>query len=216
MIRSAFVLASAADLSLSLTQPNAGISWSLVFCQFYLQQPLCLQLTALFSTWKTAVCNSSLGFSHCAERQLCLRRSAKIFNCRFRATAPLLSVRGRRTFVQLSSCQFVHLRLFLSDLVVFAYFRTKPFLKCLTWLLSEVHFRYLCDRIPGQLNDRRTMLGELNWIFTAITDTIAWNTLPRGRALLGLPELSSFFCTSLWFANSGCSLYYLCTEDLLL
>lgn len=23
------------------------------------------------------------------------------------------------------------------------------------------------------------MLGELNWIFTAITDTIAWNTLPR-------------------------------------
>ncbi|EAT40599.1 AAEL007690-PA [Aedes aegypti] len=37
----------------------------------------------------------------------------------------------------------------------------------------------LIERIPGQLNDRRTMLGELNWIFTAITDTIAWNTLPR-------------------------------------
>lgn len=37
----------------------------------------------------------------------------------------------------------------------------------------------LVDKIPGQLNDRRTMLGELNWIFTAITDTIAWNTLPR-------------------------------------
>ena len=33
--------------------------------------------------------------------------------------------------------------------------------------------------IPGQFGDRRTMLGELNWIFTAITDTIAWNTLPR-------------------------------------
>lgn len=29
------------------------------------------------------------------------------------------------------------------------------------------------------MTDRRTMLGELNWIFTAITDTIAWNTLPR-------------------------------------
>lgn len=39
----------------------------------------------------------------------------------------------------------------------------------------------LIDKIPGQLNDRRTMLGELNWIFTAITDTIAWNTLPRGN-----------------------------------
>ncbi|CAG7784958.1 unnamed protein product [Allacma fusca] len=37
----------------------------------------------------------------------------------------------------------------------------------------------MMDKIPGQLNDRRTMLGELNWIFTAITDTIAWNTLPR-------------------------------------
>ena len=36
------------------------------------------------------------------------------------------------------------------------------------------------SRVPGLLNDRRTMLGELNWIFTAITDTIAWNTLPRG------------------------------------
>ena len=27
----------------------------------------------------------------------------------------------------------------------------------------------------GQINDRRTMRGQLNWIFTAITDTIAWN-----------------------------------------
>lgn len=38
-------------------------------------------------------------------------------------------------------------------------------------------------RIPGTLNDRRTMLGELNWVFTAITDTIAWNVLPRGMVL---------------------------------
>ncbi|XBW36962.1 hypothetical protein QEN19_002542 [Hanseniaspora menglaensis] len=33
--------------------------------------------------------------------------------------------------------------------------------------------------IPGKSTDRRTALGELNWIFTAITDTIAWTTLPR-------------------------------------
>lgn len=33
--------------------------------------------------------------------------------------------------------------------------------------------------IPGKLTDRRTALGELNWIFTAITDTIAWTSLPR-------------------------------------
>ncbi|KAH0517942.1 Regulatory-associated protein of mTOR [Microtus ochrogaster] len=37
----------------------------------------------------------------------------------------------------------------------------------------------ILSRIPGRLNDRRTPLGELNWIFTAITDTIAWNVLPR-------------------------------------
>ncbi|KAI1966547.1 Target of rapamycin complex 1 subunit kog1 [Ophidiomyces ophidiicola] len=34
-------------------------------------------------------------------------------------------------------------------------------------------------KVPGRLQDRRSPLGELNWIFTAITDTIAWNTLPR-------------------------------------
>jgi len=36
----------------------------------------------------------------------------------------------------------------------------------------------LVDKIPGRLNERKTVLGELNWIFTAITDTIAWNLLP--------------------------------------
>lgn len=36
----------------------------------------------------------------------------------------------------------------------------------------------LVDSIPGKTNDRKTPLGELNWIFTAITDTIAWNVLP--------------------------------------
>ena len=34
-------------------------------------------------------------------------------------------------------------------------------------------------KIPGKISDRRTPLGELNWIFTAITDTIAWIVLPR-------------------------------------
>ncbi len=34
------------------------------------------------------------------------------------------------------------------------------------------------SEIPGKLGDRKTPLGKLNWIFTAITDTIAWNSLP--------------------------------------
>lgn len=33
--------------------------------------------------------------------------------------------------------------------------------------------------VPGKLTERRTPLGELNWIFTAITDTIAWTSLSR-------------------------------------
>lgn len=32
-------------------------------------------------------------------------------------------------------------------------------------------------RIPGKAAERKTPMGELNWIFTAITDSIAWNTL---------------------------------------
>lgn len=46
-------------------------------------------------------------------------------------------------------------------------------------LCSEGLTKDLIDRIPGKQTDRKTPLGELNWIFTAITDTIAWNTLPR-------------------------------------
>ncbi|KAI9719535.1 MAG: hypothetical protein M1828_006164 [Chrysothrix sp. TS-e1954] len=34
-------------------------------------------------------------------------------------------------------------------------------------------------RIPGKVSERRTPIGELNWIFTAITDTIAWSRLPK-------------------------------------
>ena len=30
----------------------------------------------------------------------------------------------------------------------------------------------------GTVSDRSTMRGQLNWIFTAITDTISWNILP--------------------------------------
>jgi regulator-associated protein of mTOR len=36
----------------------------------------------------------------------------------------------------------------------------------------------MAARLPGRLQDRRSPIGELNWIFTAITDTIAWNSLP--------------------------------------
>jgi regulator-associated protein of mTOR len=34
------------------------------------------------------------------------------------------------------------------------------------------------DIIPGKDGDRKTPRGELTWIFTTVTDTIAWNVLP--------------------------------------
>ena len=37
----------------------------------------------------------------------------------------------------------------------------------------------IVGKIPGETKDRRTPLCELNWILTAVTDTIAWTTFPR-------------------------------------
>ena len=62
---------------------------------------------------------------------------------------------------------------------------TTPITVALRWFISQnaMSMGHLdpnfIDRIPGKLTDRKTPLGELNWIFTAITDTIAWNCLPR-------------------------------------
>ena len=36
----------------------------------------------------------------------------------------------------------------------------------------------ILDEIKGNVSNRRTPLGELNWVLTAITDSIAWNVLP--------------------------------------
>jgi hypothetical protein len=60
---------------------------------------------------------------------------------------------------------------------------TTPLKTALRWFCSrnvliQMH-PDLYEKIPGKLNDRKTLLGELNWIFTAVTDTIAWTSLPR-------------------------------------
>ncbi|KAF2610644.1 hypothetical protein F2Q70_00009766 [Brassica cretica] len=67
---------------------------------------------------------------------------------------------------------------------VFTACLTTPIKMALKWfcrrsLLKEIIDESLIDRIPGRQNDRKTLLGELNWIFTAVTDTIAWNVLPH-------------------------------------
>lgn len=40
-------------------------------------------------------------------------------------------------------------------------------------------FQSLVDRLPGRISDRKSPLGELHWLLTTITDTIAWTSLPR-------------------------------------
>ncbi|KAF3327412.1 regulatory-associated protein of TOR 2-like isoform X1 [Carex littledalei] len=67
---------------------------------------------------------------------------------------------------------------------VFTACLTTPIKMALHWfcgrsLLRDSLDQSLIDKIPGRQNDRKTLLGELNWIFTAITDTIAWNVLPH-------------------------------------
>lgn len=44
-------------------------------------------------------------------------------------------------------------------------------------------FRALIGRLPGKLSDRKSPLGELNWLLVAVTDTIAWTRLPRALFL---------------------------------
>lgn len=63
---------------------------------------------------------------------------------------------------------------------------TTPIKTSLKYYMIQKHNRLLpeitddmIDNIPGQLSDRRTMLGELNWILTAIVDSIAWDILPK-------------------------------------
>lgn len=61
---------------------------------------------------------------------------------------------------------------------------TTPLPIFLRWFILQNPFSMgdvnpdLSENIPGKDNDRKTPRGELNWIFTAITDTIAWTTLP--------------------------------------
>ncbi|KAK8319906.1 hypothetical protein V6Z11_A12G000100 [Gossypium hirsutum] len=68
---------------------------------------------------------------------------------------------------------------------VFTSCLTTPIKMTLRWfctrsLLHESLDSSLIDKIPGRQNDRKTLLGELNWIFTAVTETIAWKTFSEG------------------------------------
>ncbi|XP_017782723.1 PREDICTED: regulatory-associated protein of mTOR isoform X2 [Nicrophorus vespilloides] len=90
--------------------------------------------------------------------------------------------------IQLAACEASQVLPMNPDLPadLFTACLTTPIKVALRWfilqttskLIPKVKMEHI-ERIPGSITDRRTMLGELNWIFTAITDTIAWNTLSR-------------------------------------
>lgn len=90
--------------------------------------------------------------------------------------------------IQLAACGATQILPMNPDLPadLFTACLTTPVTMALKWFVLQNNKKLLpditmdlIDKIPGQINDRRTMLGELNWIFTAITDTIAWNVLPK-------------------------------------
>ncbi|KAI8799977.1 hypothetical protein BJ742DRAFT_860427 [Cladochytrium replicatum] len=91
-----------------------------------------------------------------------------------------------RECIQLAACSPNEILPMTPDLPadVFTCCLTTPIQIALRWFVKQNRFMHKIDpemimKIPGRLNDRRTPLGELNWIFTAITDTIAWNVLPH-------------------------------------
>ena len=63
---------------------------------------------------------------------------------------------------------------------------TTPIKTALQWHIRQNSNRLIpgitmdsIDNLPGSLGDRRTLLGEINWIFTAVTDSIAYSVLPK-------------------------------------
>ena len=68
---------------------------------------------------------------------------------------------------------------------VFTACLTTPIPMALRWVIRNSLLKDdglnldLLDKIPGKVTDRKSPLGEINWIFTTVTDTIAWNVLPR-------------------------------------
>ena len=64
---------------------------------------------------------------------------------------------------------------------------TTPIKLALQWALHSGRvgatlpraFRLLVEQLPGRLAEKRSALGELHWLLTTVTDTIAWMLLPR-------------------------------------
>jgi len=104
------------------------------------------------------------------------------------AAAAAAAAMSHKNCIQLGACQNNEILPMNPELPadLFTSCLTTPIRIALRWFVMQNAGKLLpsinadlLDKIPGQMSDRRTMLGELNWVFTAVTDTIAWNSLPR-------------------------------------
>jgi len=100
------------------------------------------------------------------------------------APPPPLSIEKSKDYILLAACGVHEILPSSADLPadLFTACLTTPITIAFKWFCTQTIITGitpdLIDKIPGRANDRRTAMGELNWIFTAITDTIAWNVLP--------------------------------------
>lgn len=124
-------------------------------------------------------------------RQFALQREQELEVAAINPNHPLAQMPlppSMKNCIQLAACEASELLPMIPDLPadLFTSCLTTPIKIALRWFCMQKCVSLvpgvtldLIEKIPGRLNDRRTPLGELNWIFTAITDTIAWNVLPR-------------------------------------
>ena len=101
------------------------------------------------------------------------------------ATAPV-AISSIQDIIQLASCQPHETLPMNPDLPadLFTSCVTSPIEMSIRFFILHNPLRSelsqeLGMKIPGKLSDRKTPLGELIWVFTSVTDTIAWNTVPR-------------------------------------
>ena len=107
-------------------------------------------------------------------------------NAEVRARDPNAQLQNYSNNIQLAACQKTETLPTNPDLPadLFTACLTTPIIMSMTFHVLENPLSLGVNvkdvrKVPGRAAERRSPIGELNWIFTAITDTIAWNVLPR-------------------------------------
>lgn len=107
-------------------------------------------------------------------------------NAEARARDPNAQLQNYSNNIQLAACQKTETLPTNPDLPadLFTACLTTPIIMSMTFHVLENPLSLGLNvkdvrKVPGRAAERRSPTGELNWILTAITDTIAWNVLPR-------------------------------------